>query len=83
MLAFQGAHEDGGGAGVGGGGAGVGGGGAGVGGGGAGVGGGGVVEQPVVSVQGYNVQSWAGVDETKANACMAVHGWQQAHPSVS
>lgn len=37
----------------------------------------------VVGVQGYNVQSWTGVDETKTNGCMAAHGWQQAPPSIS
>jgi hypothetical protein len=37
----------------------------------------------VVSTQGYNVQSGAGVDEMKTNACMAEQGWQQAPPSVT
>jgi hypothetical protein len=36
----------------------------------------------VVSAQGY-AQSGSGVDEVKANACMAAQGWQQAPPSVS
>lgn len=28
----------------------------------------------------YAVRSGAGVDEMKANACMAIQGWQQAPP---
>jgi hypothetical protein len=36
----------------------------------------------VVNTWGY-MQSGSGVDEVKANACMATQGWQQAPPSVS
>ncbi len=37
----------------------------------------------VVITEGNTVLSGNGVDEVKANACMAKQGWQQAPPSVS
>ena len=37
----------------------------------------------VATMRGYYMQSGAGVDDVKTNACMATQGWQQAPPSVS
>jgi hypothetical protein len=36
----------------------------------------------VVSIQGYDMQSGVGVDEVKANVCMAAQGWRPPPASV-
>jgi hypothetical protein len=37
----------------------------------------------VATSLGYDVQSGVGVDVAKANACMAIRGWEQAPPLVT